>query len=75
MMKSIKNIYILILITLVFSEIQIPPHDLNNWNVLNKSMPWVGYQNYDEFPCVVYKEFGKMISEIHAITKDRMKND
>ena len=66
-MKSIKNIYILIFITLVFSEIQIPPYDLNNWNVLNKTMPWVGYQNYDEFPwCRATNVFPYSIKEIES---------
>ncbi len=49
-MKIIRNIYFLFLITFSFSEIQIPPSDLDNWNILSESMPWIGYQDYAGFP-------------------------
>ncbi len=66
-MKSIKNIFFTILITFLFSEIQIPPSDLNNWNVLNKSLPWVGYQNYDNFPwCRATDVFPYSIDKIES---------
>ena len=51
-MQMIKiNFFLyIILVSFIFSEIKIPPLDLNNWNILNKSSPWVGYQNYDNLP-------------------------
>ncbi len=66
-MKLIKRIYFLILIQVIFSNIQIPPYELDDWNVLNKSMPWVGYQQYDEFPwCRATDIFPYSIKDIES---------
>ena len=66
-MKLIKYIYCIILITGIFSNIQIPPYKLSDWNVLNKSMPWVGYQEYHGFPwCRATNIFPYSIQEIES---------
>ena len=66
-MKLIKNIYFIILITGIFSNIQIPPYELDNWNILNKSMPWIGYQEYDKLPwCRATDIFPYSIKEIES---------
>ena len=66
-MQLIKNIYFIILITGIFSNIQIPPYELDNWNVLKASRPWIGYQEYDGFPwCRSTDIFPYSIKEIES---------
>ena len=49
-MMKIKRIIYISLLSCIFSEIKIPPIDLDNWNILNKSNPWVAHQDYDNLP-------------------------
>ena len=65
-MKHINKVFFLILFALgICSEIQIPPIDLDDWNLLNEKMPWIGYQNYAKFPwCRSTDTFPYSIDEI-----------
>ena len=44
------KIYILILFSFLYSEIEIPDSNLDEWFVLNDEKVWVGYKNYKGFP-------------------------
>ena len=60
-----NKIFIIVFISLVLSQIKIPSHDIEGWEVLNQTKPWIGYQEYENFPwCRATDVFPHSISEI-----------
>ena len=50
MKKLIHKILILFFFACAINQIKIPPHNLENWKILNDGMPWIGCQEYNGFP-------------------------
>ena len=44
------NVYILILFSFLYSDIEIPDSNLDGWFVLNDGKVWVGHKDYKGFP-------------------------
>jgi len=62
------NIGILVLCSFLYSGIQIPQSDLNDWTILNNKETWVGYRNYQGFPwCRSISDIPFSIDEIILI--------
>jgi len=63
--KIMKHILYLILSSLIFSNIIIPPHNIDGWKILKDENPWIGYQDYENFPwCRATEVFPYSIGEI-----------
>ena len=65
MKKLIHKILILFFFACAINQIKIPPHNLENWKILNDGMPWIGCQEYNGFPwCRATEVLPYSISEI-----------
>ena len=62
-----KKIIILIFVTIILPFVKIPPYEIQGWKTLSEKNPWVGYQEYENFPwCRATDIFPYSINEIET---------
>ena len=62
-----NKIIILISVTIILPFVKIPPYEIQGWKTLSEKNPWVGYQEYENFPwCRATDIFPYSINEIET---------
>ena len=62
-----NKIIILIFVTIILPFVKIPPYEIQGWKTLSEKNPWVGYQEYENFPwCRATDIFPYSINEIET---------
>ena len=62
-----NKIIILISVTIILPFVKIPPYEIQGWKTLSEKNPWVGYQEYENFPwCRATDIFPYSVNEIET---------
>ena len=62
-----NKIITLIFVTIILPFVKIPPYEIQGWKTLSEKNPWVGYQEYENFPwCRATDIFPYSINEIET---------